>query len=372
MHDDRGVPVAVLPPCSHSICAVAMPTTAMLEDVSDPMSRPVSSPWLRALLWAGLALLLCGCGKTIQHTGTEQLLASDAVDRAISHVDFSPLAGETVYFDTQYIRNVKSVGFVNAEYIISALRQQLLSAGCRLVPNEAAAKVIVEARVGALGADQHELTYGLPANNLLSSLSSLAPGTPTVPTVPEIAIAKKNNQSAAAKIGVFAYYRDSREPIWQSGVKQARSRSREVWVLGAGPYQSGSIYDGPRFAGNKVQGLFESPGSSRDPDLQNDYFREIVFADPTSPATPTDTPGPPAVSFASQTADIEAPTLGTAPTGGKKPRPAPMTVPAVSPPEKTDVRAPDPRAGAPRSPQDKDAEDDEDPTDEADKDDGGT
>ncbi len=207
------------------------------------------------VLLVGLFLcpLFSGCGKTVRRLGTEQLLASDAVDRVIAQINFSPLAGQKVYFDHQYIKNIKGIGFVNGDYIISSLRQQLIAANCLLQENKNDADYIVEARVGALGTDQHEISYGIPANNLLNTASTFVPSAPVIPTIPEISIAKKNNEIGAAKIGVFAYHRETKQPVWQAGITTDRSRSKEAWFMGAGPFQSGTIYDGPMFAGSKIR-----------------------------------------------------------------------------------------------------------------------
>ena len=51
---------------------------------------------------------------------------------------------------------------------------------------------------------------------------------------------------------VFAYDQKTKEPIWQSGVAKAESNSSHTWVLGAGPFQKGSIYEGNRFAGKMI------------------------------------------------------------------------------------------------------------------------
>jgi hypothetical protein len=141
---------------------------------------------------------------------------------------------------------------VNSDYVISGLRQQLTAAGCMLVDTKDTAEIICEARCGALGTDGNNVTYGLPASNLLSSASSMIASAPPIPTIPEISIAKREMKSAAAKISVFAYDRETREPLWQSGVAQAGSNARDTWFLGMGPLQYGTIYNGTRFAGKRV------------------------------------------------------------------------------------------------------------------------
>lgn len=193
-----------------------------------------------------------GCGSTQQREATEQLLTSHAVDRSIAQLDFRALSGKTVYFDTTYIKHVKGTGFVNSEYIISSLRQQLVAARCLLQEKKDDAEYIVEARIGTLGTDRHEVTYGMPANNFLSAASSIVPNSPPLPTLPELALAKRNEQLAAAKIAAFAYHRKSGEPVWQSGIAPIRSKAEDDWILGMGPFQRGDIYGGTQFAGRKL------------------------------------------------------------------------------------------------------------------------
>ena len=96
----------------------------------------------------------CGCGAAIQRTGTEQLLLSDSVDRAIDQLDLSPLAGRKVYLDTEYMKTFKGANvFINSDYIISALRQKLTTSGCFIQATRLEADYVLEARVGALRTD---------------------------------------------------------------------------------------------------------------------------------------------------------------------------------------------------------------------------
>ena len=204
-------------------------------------------------------LLSCvGCGTTHDKLATEQLLLSDAVDRAVAHIDFTPLQGETVFLDTQYIKQLKSNpnSFVNQDYIISSLRQQMLQAGCLLQENRETADYIAEARVGALGTDGHDVNYGVPPSQTMSAAASVVSRGMMLPALPEISLARRTDDTAAAKIAVFAYQRESKVPVWQSGLSVARSRAQGRWVLGAGPFQSGTIYQGTQFAG---EGLRKKP-----------------------------------------------------------------------------------------------------------------
>ena len=235
---------------------------------------------MKALVFCLLILssLLClGCGATQQREATEQLLTCDAVDRSVAQVDFRALSGETVYFDTTYLKNIKGVGFVNAEYITSSLRQQLVAARCLLRDKREEADYVVEARIGVLGTDRHEVTYGMPANNFLSAASTLVPNSPPLPTLPELSVAKRNEQLAAAKIAAFAYHRETGEPVWQSGLAPVRSTAKDTWVLGAGPFQRGNIYGGTRFAGTRLGFSVAESGEDNESVPLVDYHKPAFF-----------------------------------------------------------------------------------------------
>ena len=189
---------------------------------------------------------LVGCGTTrvtdTQRTATEQLLVSDAVDQAVSQLDFRSLSGKPVYFDPQYLE-----GTVDRGYVISSLRQQLLSSGAILIEDRTKAIYVVEARAGGVGTDRHSLLLGVPQMNV----PTLLPGQPY--QIPEIPLAKKTDQKGVAKIGVFAYNRLTGRPVWQSGIVHAASSARDTWVLGLGPFQRGTIRDGTEFAGQALE-----------------------------------------------------------------------------------------------------------------------
>ncbi len=198
-----------------------------------------------------LILCLSGCGTTTTRIATEQLLISDAVDQAISRIDFHSLRGKKVFLDAQYLQSVKSAGFVNSEYIISSLRQQLTAAQCLIQDTRETADIVVEPRVGALGTDGHEVVYGIPQSGSITSAAAILSSVP-IPAIPEISFGKSNAQSGIAKVIVFAYDRETRRPVWQSGIAKAESTSSNTWYFGAGPFQKGSIYEEMRFAGQKL------------------------------------------------------------------------------------------------------------------------
>ena len=127
---------------------------------------PRSSPRLRVgLAWLCVLVSLAGCGTTrwtdTKRTATEQMLISDAIDRAVSRIDFRILAGKDVYLDTSFLGET-----VDKEYLTGTLRQQMVSSGCILKEKREQAAFIVEARAGTVGTDHHDLLYGMPSINL--------------------------------------------------------------------------------------------------------------------------------------------------------------------------------------------------------------
>lgn len=207
--------------------------------------------------WLGVALLLfaSGCGATKSYTATDQLLMSDAVDATVAKLDFSPLTGRRVYLDATYLKTQKSSLLIDSDYVISSLRQQMVGSGVLLVETREESDLVAEARIGALGLDGHNVTYGLPASSALASASSVFTNTPILPAIPEISFARHEAKSGAAKLAVFAYERESRQPVWQSGIAKSSSSARDTWVLGAGPWQRGTIYERTRFAGRELAGV---------------------------------------------------------------------------------------------------------------------
>jgi hypothetical protein len=188
-----------------------------------------------------------GCGTTrstdTTRTATEQLLISDAIDRAVQNVNVHSLAGQTVYLDDSRLGDV-----VDRNYLISTLRQHLLASGCALRAERDQADYIVEARAGAIGTDRNDLLFGVPSMNV----PQIFPMQPVPAAIPEVPIAKRRDQRGIAKIAVFAYHRETGMPVWQSGVAHQESSANDVWILGAGPFQRGTIYEGTAFAGNTI------------------------------------------------------------------------------------------------------------------------
>jgi hypothetical protein len=225
-------------------------------------------------LLPGAALLLAGCGTTrwsdTQRTATEQLLISDAVDRAISQIDFKSLAGHDVYIDNKYI-----AGEVDERYVVSTLRQHMLASGCTIRDRPEDARLVLEIRSGAVGTNRNDLLYGVPQTSLPTG--GAFPGVPA--SIPEIPLFKRTAQQGVCKIAVFAYDRYSGHPVWQSGTRQVASKTKDVWIFGAGPFTRGTIHDGTRLAGEHLDVPLAGDKKKRPQD--NVWVaHEILFPEP--------------------------------------------------------------------------------------------
>ena len=263
----------VLPALSHRFCE---PDSEFMHVRYIPCRGYL--PWL----FAALVLLSIGCGTTRQYTATEQLVMSDAVDRSIGQIDFRPLSGSKVYLDTSYLRHVKGEGFVNAEYVTSALRQQIVAAGCLIQDANADAEIVIEARIGTLGQDDHRVTFGVPETTVLASAAALIPGAPAIPRTGELAFARREAREAAVKVAAFAYDRETRAPIWQSGVDSSVATATDTWVMGIGPFQGGTARGQTKLAGSPLKFGQKSATGSTEKFFDRppvDYTAEMRFQD---------------------------------------------------------------------------------------------
>jgi hypothetical protein len=226
-----------------------------------------------------LLLTTAGCGTSkwtdTGRSATEQLLITDAMDRAVSDLEFRALAGKTCYIDSAPLKLIS-----DSEYLVSCLRQHMFASGCMVKDSKTEADYVVEVRAGAVGTDRHDVLYGVPAVNV----PSVVPVTGIPSQIPEMPFIKKTDQRAVVKLSLFAYHQKTGRPIWQSGAVPEESNAKAVWVLGAGPFQRGTIFDGMEFAGDKLDmplvDIYQSEKS------QVSVADEAYFADPMENVAP--------------------------------------------------------------------------------------
>ena len=202
---------------------------------------------IKCFLVSICALCVFGCGTTkwsdTHRTGTEQLLISNAIDRVVHKVDFSPMREKKCFLDTSAISQT-----TDREYLATTIRQHLMASGAILAVSKEEAEYIVEVRSGAVGTDRDDLLIGIPAMTLPAIPSSQYSAT----VIPEIPFIKQTKQRGVAKIALFAYNKETGNPVWISGNTQGESSARNLWFVGAGPLTRGTIYHETTFAGNPV------------------------------------------------------------------------------------------------------------------------
>jgi hypothetical protein len=227
------------------------PKSTATESVRIESVRPTSL--LPLILLLVTALAGSGCGTSVQRGGTEQMLLSDSIDRAVDQLDLSPLADRRVFLDTKYMPVSKDNSLISPDYVTSAIRQKLTTSGCVIMTEPTQADYILEPRLGAMGADSMEVTYGIPSSGGVGQAATALAGAPALMSVPEISFGKRKANVAVSKVVVYAYHRESGVPVWQSGHAIARSDVQDSWLFGIGPVSRGSAYEGYRFAGQRLR-----------------------------------------------------------------------------------------------------------------------
>ncbi|QEH37590.1 hypothetical protein OJF2_61810 [Aquisphaera giovannonii] len=214
-----------------------------MATILDRRGGPRAAAMLPVLAISLAAAAGCGTVKTsgTSRTGTEQLLLTNAWDTALAKVDFSPLTGVPVYLDTT------NVSAVDQGWVVSSLRQALLTQGVLLRPKAEQAQWVVEARVGAFGTDSYSAMVGVPQTTIPQTISGMPSG-----TIPEMSLYKKSHQEGVAKLALFAYDRSSGQLVWTSGTSLATSSATDRYVAGVGPIQGGTIRGGTKFIGTKI------------------------------------------------------------------------------------------------------------------------
>jgi hypothetical protein len=205
--------------------------------------------------------MIAGCTSTKQsntaRTAREQLLVSNAIDLALSKVDFSSLNGQKVFLEEKYL------DCTDKGYLVSSVRHRVMYNGGHVVAKPEDADVVVELRSGGVGTDMADSYVGIPEIVL-----------PGMLTLPQVRFITRTNQTAVAKIGLVAYDAKSQEILGSGGVSSALASDQNWFVMGVGPYQNGTLKSElnrtlPRYHGQSSQHLpsqvaFTPPSSARD------------------------------------------------------------------------------------------------------------
>ena len=175
-----------------------------------------------------ICLVMTGCSTTKQsntaRTAREQLLISNAVDQALSKIDFSALNGQKIFLEEKYLE------CSDKGYVVSSIRHRAMYNGAEVVGKPEDADIVLELRSGGVGTDMSDSYVGIPEIVL-----------PGMMTLPQVKFITRTNQSAIAKIGLMAYDAKSNHLLGSGGVSSALSDDNNWYVLGMGPYQNGTL-----------------------------------------------------------------------------------------------------------------------------------
>jgi len=181
------------------------------------------------LMMVGVVIVI-GCTSTktsnTARTAREQMLLSTAVDQALGKIDFAAFNGQKIYLEEKYL------DCVDKGYLIGSMRHRTLLNGGILVPKAEDADIVLEMRAGTLGTDSADSYLGTPEIAL-----------PGMLTVPEVRLVSRMRQSATAKIGLVAYDAKTSQLLGSGGVSSSQSEDNNWFVMGVGPYQSGTVKD---------------------------------------------------------------------------------------------------------------------------------
>lgn len=230
--------------------------------------------WLSALLISVSPLLATGCATTTTtntaRTASEQLLISAAIDRAMSNVSFTDLAGYKVFIDEKYLDSV------DKGYLVASLRHRVLQSGGLLVGAADAADLVMEPRSGGVGTDSQESFVGIPAIGI--------PGLPI--ELPEVKFASRATQMGTAKLGLVCYDAKTGQSMGSGGETTALTHNNDTYVMGVGPFRSGTVLD----QREKAVGFNGVGGSFMSNPIASTKARPVSIVDRGLMGSPSSTP----------------------------------------------------------------------------------
>lgn len=178
--------------------------------------------FIAVLVIAVAAAVLTGCSSPRlsepSRTAFEQLLLSNAADRALADIEIPQVAGRSVFVDPAYL------SAYDQEYLLGSIRAKLSVEGALLVNDRETADLIVEPRSGALGIDSSSSIFGIPAFPIA------VPGVGTMES-PEVALYKSEKADSISKILLLAYENESGENVFATESLIGKSYHHHYTVL---------------------------------------------------------------------------------------------------------------------------------------------
>jgi hypothetical protein len=194
------------------------------------------------LLSLGL-LLQVGCSSTVRttdptRTATELFLQSEAVTKAVSQLNVTPLRDRAAFVDASYL------SASDKEFLLGEVRAHLLTQGVKLVNSRTDAQVIVEVRSGGVGVDRSGTLIGLPPMVMPTGAgagSSNATVFVAQYATPELSLYKDINQVGYASVAFVAYWASNGEVLASSGPFIGKRYRTDWWMIGLGHNVRGNV-----------------------------------------------------------------------------------------------------------------------------------
>ncbi len=172
----------------------------------------------------------------------EQLLISNAVDQALDKFDFRTLQGRKVFIEEKYLDSV------DKGYLMSSIRERILYNSGQISSKADDAEVTLEIRSGGVGTDNFETFVGIPNVSI--------PGMPI--EIPDIKFWNRTAQTGTAKLGILAYDTKTGLVYQHGGQALAKSDDTKWFLMGVGPFQSGTVNEEVRSASANPAALARS------------------------------------------------------------------------------------------------------------------
>lgn len=176
----------------------------------------------------GVLLAAFGCTTTrritnTSATGLQQLLGTQAIDRAVQKLSWPDVQGKTVYVQTA------SPGELGDQaYLRQVVTAELAQRGAIVSDDASRAQYVMTVLAGALGTDEKDVFFGLPP--VQSVLIPVA--------LPEIAIYKSEEQQGFARTETVTTDQQRGGIVYRAGPTQGRTYAHTRKVLFIGWYNT--------------------------------------------------------------------------------------------------------------------------------------
>ena len=163
-------------------------------------------------------------------TGLQQLLTTEAVDRAVKKLVLPDLQGHTVYLQTG-----SPAEWGDQFYLNQAVAAQFSERGAKVTFDPTQADSIVSVLAGSIGTDQKDILFGMP--EAASTFLPIA--------LPELAIYKAQDQQGFAKVELVATDAKTGGTLYRSGPTYGTTYVHNRTVLFIGWYTTDTSFERP-------------------------------------------------------------------------------------------------------------------------------